>query len=317
MASPHPLHPPRQSRRRTSHLEIRVPMETVGQGPRWVVGDPSTANSPDVARGERVPQTCRHTHRAFAPQDAAWCPSPCPPPAKLTNPAVTKRAQSACSVTFFPQRGPPSSRHLPCPRTRSPGSLLPYATLHRAYYGDSGHWAALPAVWPTEATLPAGAAWGLGLGPAPRTRLDTLGPVAPWLASVCPSGVSRLLVFWTLHWILLLNFLCSQEVSKNLTKENKQIRDEVEGIRTEMNKQGGENCSRDVRSAVQRDAAAAYAHPQVQPRPPHPARPAPGSPGFSPGPGLPLPSSDPAVGHTVCASPSTYLRSPKRLSEGC
>lgn len=62
-----------------------------------------------------------------------------------------------------------------------------------------------------------------------------------------------------------------EEVSKNLTKENKQIRDDMEGIRTEMNKRGRENCSWDVpertpdaRSAVQRDAAAAYAHPQAQ-----------------------------------------------------
>ncbi|XP_039695776.1 olfactomedin-like protein 2B isoform X3 [Pteropus medius] len=62
-----------------------------------------------------------------------------------------------------------------------------------------------------------------------------------------------------------------EEVSRNLTKENKQIRDDVEGIRTEMNKRGRENCPRDVpergpdaRSAVQRDAAAAYAHPQEQ-----------------------------------------------------
>ncbi|XP_024899785.1 olfactomedin-like protein 2B [Pteropus alecto] len=53
-----------------------------------------------------------------------------------------------------------------------------------------------------------------------------------------------------------------EEVSRNLTKENKQIRDDVEGIRTEMNKRDREKCSRDVpergpdaRSAVQLDAA--------------------------------------------------------------
>ncbi|XP_011384940.2 olfactomedin-like protein 2B [Pteropus vampyrus] len=70
-----------------------------------------------------------------------------------------------------------------------------------------------------------------------------------------------------------------EEVSRNLTKENKQIRDDVEGIRTEMNKRGRENCPQDVlergpdaRSAVQRDAAAAYAHPQVQPRPARPGQ---------------------------------------------
>ncbi|XP_053515317.1 olfactomedin-like protein 2B isoform X2 [Artibeus jamaicensis] len=61
-----------------------------------------------------------------------------------------------------------------------------------------------------------------------------------------------------------------EEVSKNLTKESEQIKEDVEGIRAEMNKQGRENCSQnagpsllDVRSALQRDAAAAYAHPET------------------------------------------------------
>nr|XP_002760253.3 olfactomedin-like protein 2B isoform X1 [Callithrix jacchus] len=62
-----------------------------------------------------------------------------------------------------------------------------------------------------------------------------------------------------------------EEVSKNLTKENKQIKEDMEEIRTEMNKRGKENCSGnildsvpDIRSALQRDAAAAYAHPEEQ-----------------------------------------------------
>ncbi|ELW70953.1 Olfactomedin-like protein 2B [Tupaia chinensis] len=62
------------------------------------------------------------------------------------------------------------------------------------------------------------------------------------------------------------------EVSKNLTKENEQIKEEVEEIRTEMNKRGRENCSDgvlagmpDIRSVLQRDAAAAYAHPEDGP----------------------------------------------------
>uniref|UniRef100_A0A2K5RCZ6 Olfactomedin like 2B n=1 Tax=Cebus imitator TaxID=2715852 RepID=A0A2K5RCZ6_CEBIM len=60
-----------------------------------------------------------------------------------------------------------------------------------------------------------------------------------------------------------------EEVSKNLTKENEQIKEDMEEIRTEMNKRGKENCSGnildsvpDIRSALQRDAAAAYAHPE-------------------------------------------------------
>ncbi|XP_062962261.1 olfactomedin-like protein 2B isoform X1 [Cynocephalus volans] len=60
-----------------------------------------------------------------------------------------------------------------------------------------------------------------------------------------------------------------EEVSKNLTKENEQIKEDMEEIRTEMNKRGKENCSSDIldgmpdiRSALQRDAAAAYAHPE-------------------------------------------------------
>lgn len=65
-----------------------------------------------------------------------------------------------------------------------------------------------------------------------------------------------------------------EEVSKNLTKENKQIQEDAEGIRAEKNKQGGkENCSQDMAdrlleaeagSALQRDAAAAYAHPEYE-----------------------------------------------------
>ncbi|XP_072615723.1 olfactomedin-like protein 2B isoform X2 [Vulpes vulpes] len=62
-----------------------------------------------------------------------------------------------------------------------------------------------------------------------------------------------------------------EEVSKNLTKENEQIKEDMEEIRTEMSKRGKENCSEsildgmpDVRAALQRDAAAAYAPPEEQ-----------------------------------------------------
>ncbi|XP_076794054.1 olfactomedin-like protein 2B isoform X4 [Arvicanthis niloticus] len=64
-----------------------------------------------------------------------------------------------------------------------------------------------------------------------------------------------------------------EEVSKNLTKENEQIKEDVEEIRTELNKRSRENCSDnilesmpDIRSALQRDAAAAYAHPEYEER---------------------------------------------------
>ncbi|XP_032147470.1 olfactomedin-like protein 2B isoform X2 [Sapajus apella] len=64
-----------------------------------------------------------------------------------------------------------------------------------------------------------------------------------------------------------------EEVSKNLTKENEQIKEDMEEIRTEMNKRGKENCSGnildsvpDIRSVLQRDAAAAYAHPEYEER---------------------------------------------------
>ncbi|EGW08580.1 olfactomedin-like protein 2B isoform X2 [Cricetulus griseus] len=64
-----------------------------------------------------------------------------------------------------------------------------------------------------------------------------------------------------------------EEVSKNLTKENEQIKEDVQEIRTEMSKRGKENCSDtildsmpDIRSALQRDAAAAYAHPEYEER---------------------------------------------------
>ncbi|XP_005398341.1 PREDICTED: olfactomedin-like protein 2B [Chinchilla lanigera] len=64
-----------------------------------------------------------------------------------------------------------------------------------------------------------------------------------------------------------------EEVSKNLTKENEQIKGDVEEIRMEINKRGKENCSGnildsmpDIRAALQRDAAAAYAHPEYEER---------------------------------------------------
>lgn len=64
-----------------------------------------------------------------------------------------------------------------------------------------------------------------------------------------------------------------EEVSKNLTKENEQIKEDMEEIRTEMSKRGKENCSEsildgmpDVRAALQRDAAAAYAPPEYEER---------------------------------------------------
>lgn len=64
-------------------------------------------------------------------------------------------------------------------------------------------------------------------------------------------------------------------MSKNLTKENEQIKEDMEEIRTEMNKRSKENCSSnildsmpDIRSALQRDAAAAFTHPEVQLWPP-------------------------------------------------
>ncbi|XP_015107516.1 olfactomedin-like protein 2B isoform X3 [Vicugna pacos] len=62
-----------------------------------------------------------------------------------------------------------------------------------------------------------------------------------------------------------------EEVSKNLTKENELIKEDMEEIQTEMNKQSKENCSDnvldsmpDIRAALQRDAAAAYTHPEEQ-----------------------------------------------------
>ncbi|XP_054568139.1 olfactomedin-like protein 2B isoform X1 [Eptesicus fuscus] len=64
-----------------------------------------------------------------------------------------------------------------------------------------------------------------------------------------------------------------EEVSKNLTKENEQIKEDAEGIRAETNKRGGRENSRAAAarlpeaeggSALQRDAAAAYAHPEEQ-----------------------------------------------------
>ncbi|XP_027724312.1 olfactomedin-like protein 2B [Vombatus ursinus] len=60
-----------------------------------------------------------------------------------------------------------------------------------------------------------------------------------------------------------------EEVSKNLTKENEQIKEDVEDIRNEMNKRDKGNCSTGtqggipgLRAALQRDAAAAYSPPE-------------------------------------------------------
>lgn len=100
-----------------------------------------------------------------------------------------------------------------------------------------------------------------------------------------------------------------EEVSKNLTKENEQIKEDMEEIRTEMSKRGKENCSEsildgmpDVRAALQRDAAAAYAPPEVRPW-------LPGSQGHSPQ-GAPCqactraPSSAPSGSFTAVVSSS-------------
>ncbi|XP_004706834.1 olfactomedin-like protein 2B [Echinops telfairi] len=64
-----------------------------------------------------------------------------------------------------------------------------------------------------------------------------------------------------------------EEVSRNLTKGNEQIKEDMEEMQTEMNKRGKENCSTnvldsmpDIRAALQRDAAAAYAHPEYEER---------------------------------------------------
>ncbi|CAK6439876.1 unnamed protein product [Pipistrellus nathusii] len=63
-----------------------------------------------------------------------------------------------------------------------------------------------------------------------------------------------------------------EEVSKNLTKENEQTKEDAGGVRAEANQRGGgENCSRaaaplpgaEAGSALQRDAAA-YAHPEYE-----------------------------------------------------
>lgn len=59
-----------------------------------------------------------------------------------------------------------------------------------------------------------------------------------------------------------------EEVSKNLTKENEQTKEDAGGVRAETDRRGGrENCSRaaaEAGSALQRDAAAAYAHPEYE-----------------------------------------------------
>ncbi|XP_007458480.1 PREDICTED: olfactomedin-like protein 2B isoform X2 [Lipotes vexillifer] len=64
-----------------------------------------------------------------------------------------------------------------------------------------------------------------------------------------------------------------EEVSKNLTKENEQIKEDVKEIRAEMSKRGKGNSSSnildsmpDIRSALQRDTAAAYTHPEYEER---------------------------------------------------
>ncbi|KAG8523648.1 Olfactomedin-like protein 2B [Galemys pyrenaicus] len=62
-----------------------------------------------------------------------------------------------------------------------------------------------------------------------------------------------------------------EEVSRNLTKESDQIKEDMADLRAEVNRRGQENCSKsildsepDIRSALQRDAAAAYKHPEEQ-----------------------------------------------------
>lgn len=116
--------------------------------------------------------------------------------------------------------------------------------------------------------LPAAGVWGWAQSSVQGCTHAGAGVTA------CPSGLCHLLVFRALSWILFSMFFSSQEVSRNLTKENEQIKEDMEEIRAEMSRRGRENCSRDaahgsmdMRSALQRDAAAAYAHPEVSPSP--------------------------------------------------
>lgn len=162
------------------------------------------------------------------------------------------------------------------------------------------------------------------LGPGPWTR--DLGrcssalsqPVWPSLRSEQMTKASCPLLVFRAPRNESSFHMCSQEVSRNLTKDNEQIKEDVEGIRGEMSKHGKENCSRNavdnlpgVGSALQRDAAAAFAHPEVgQPRAWHRAELS-----ADPLPGGAWPSCSPAVSRVEWGpvSPNT---GPREISAG-
>lgn len=244
-------------------------------------------------------------------------PGPCPPPAELASPTVTEPA--GVLGHLLPAVWTPCEPPSPAPGREARAPCCHMRPCARPVTGQLAVDSAPSCVTHCSHTP---RRCGLGPGASPQHRAGRAGACRSLAGIRLPSGLSHLLVFCALHWILLLNFLCSQEVSKNLTKENKQIRDDMEGIRTEMNKRGRENCSWDVpertpdaRSAVQRDAAAAYAHPQVRLAPPGPASTSRPRRRCWPGPGPFHPATPPWV--AVCGAPSAYLGSPKRLSEGC
>lgn len=230
-------------------------------------------------------------------------PGPCPPPAELASPTVTEPA--GVLGHLLPAVWTPCEPPSPAPGREARAPCCHMRPCARPVTGQLAVDSAPSCVTHCSHTS---RRCGLGPGASPQHRAGRAGACRSLAGIRLPSGLSHLLVFWALHWILLLNFLCSQEVSKNLTKENKQIRDDMEGIRTEMNKRGRENCSWDVpehtpdaRSAVQRDAAAAYAHPQVRLAPPGPASASRPRRRCWPGPGPFHPATPPWVAQ--CAGP--------------
>lgn len=223
------------------------------------------------------------------------------------------RSPPSCSVD-------PVRAAIPCPRTRSPGSLLSHATLRQACYGAAGRGQCSQLCDPLQPHFPEMRPGAWGQPPAQgRTRwgLSLLG----WHpSSVRPQPPACLLG-------------SSLDSPPEFPMFSGSFQKPHQGKQANQRRHGG-NSHRDEQ-ARQRELF--LGRPRAHPGRPlcraagrrGRLRPPTGTAGPArPGQRLaaqasmlarawPLSSGDPAVGRTVCGAPSAYLGSPKRLSEGC
>lgn len=223
------------------------------------------------------------------------------------------RSPPSCSVD-------PVRAAIPCPRTRSPGSLLSHATLRQACYGAAGRGQCSQLCDPLQPHSPEMRPGAWGQPPAQgRTRwgLSLLG----WHPSSVRPQPPACLLGSSLHSPPEFPMFSGSFQKPHQGKQANQRRHGGNSHRDEQARQRELFLGRPRAHPGRPLCRAAGRRGRLRP-PTGTAGPA------RPGQRLaaqasmlarawPLSSGDPAVGRTVCGAPSTYLGSPKRLSEGC